>query len=70
MAERKPWGWKEALVFLAVGTELALFTVIGAFVGSWLDGMWETKPWGLVLGMAAGAAGGFIHLFRLAKRFF
>jgi F0F1-type ATP synthase assembly protein I len=70
MAERKPWGWKEALVFLAVGTELALFTVIGAYVGNWLDGQWETGPWGMAIGLSLGAAAGFLHLFRLARRFF
>lgn len=70
MADRKPWSWKEALIFLAVGTELALFTVIGALVGSRLDGEWETGPWGMAVGLTLGAAVGFIHLFRLARRFF
>lgn len=67
---RKNGNWKQALIFIGIGTELVLFTVIGALVGAWLDGKWGSSPWALIAGLTLGATAGFIHFFRVAKRFF
>ena len=70
MPEKKPFHWKDGLIFLAVGSELVLFTVLGAFGGSMLDKRWETAPWAMVGGLFLGAAAGLVHFFRIARRFF
>jgi len=70
VAEKTPFRWKDGLIFIAVGSELVLFTVLGAFVGSLLDRKWETAPWAMVGGLLLGAAAGFVHFFRIARRFF
>jgi len=70
LESKKSRGWKEGLIFIALGTELALFTVLGAYLGTLLDREWESSPWAMVTGLTLGAAAGFVHLFRVARRFF
>lgn len=67
---KRPAHWREALVFVGMGTELVLFTVIGGFGGAWLDREWDTDPWVMVGGIFLGALIGFLHFFRVARRFF
>lgn len=43
----------------AVGTELAIFTIGGLLLGSWLDGRFATEPWLALGGLVLGAALGF-----------
>ncbi|MGA9117478.1 MAG: AtpZ/AtpI family protein [Bacteroidota bacterium] len=50
--------------FLTLGLQLALSVVVFFFLGRWLDGKLGTSPWLMLAGLAAGAAGGFIHFFR------
>lgn len=58
------------MIFIGIGTELVLFTVLGAAVGTWLDNRWGSGPWAMIAGLTLGAAAGFIHFFRIARRFF
>jgi ATP synthase protein I len=46
------------------GFEFALTILAGLFVGWWLDRRMGTGPWLLILGVFAGAAGGFYNLYR------
>lgn len=52
----------------AIGIELVLSIFLGYFVGRWLDGKLDTRPWlqwvGLVLGLAAGAR----SLYQLTRK--
>ena len=60
--------WKHGLIFLGVGLEMAILTIAGAFGGIYLDDHQHTAPWGLVGGIALGAAAGFAHLDRKSTR--
>jgi len=46
------------------GFEFAITILVGLFVGRWLDRRLGTGPWLLILGVFAGAAGGFYNLYR------
>jgi F0F1-type ATP synthase assembly protein I len=47
-----------------VGLELAGATAGFALIGYWLDGRFETAPWGLVIGVVLGLVGGLYNLVR------
>jgi ATP synthase protein I len=52
--------------YLTMGMELAI-AVVGMFlIGRWLDSLWGTDPWLMVVGLAIGVTGGFIRFFRKA----
>jgi ATP synthase protein I len=52
--------------YLTMGMELAI-AVVGMFlIGRWLDSVWGTEPWLMVVGLAIGVTGGFIRFFRKA----
>lgn len=49
-----------------MGLELA-FAVVGMFfLGRWLDGLFATDPWLMVVGLLMGVIGGFIRFFTKA----
>jgi len=47
-----------------VGVQFALAVVLFLFVGQWLDRRLGTAPVFLILGVFAGAAGGFYSMYR------
>lgn len=49
----------------AVGLEMAIATLIGAFGGGWLDERFHTRPWLTTIGLVLGIAAGFRGLFRV-----
>jgi ATP synthase protein I len=52
--------------FLTIGMQLA-FAVVGFFfLGRWLDNVFDTAPWLMILGLVLGTTGGFISFFRSA----
>jgi F0F1-type ATP synthase assembly protein I len=52
--------------FLTIGMQLA-FAVVGFFfLGRWLDNVFDTAPWLMILGLFLGTTGGFISFFRSA----
>ncbi len=55
-----------ATLFLTGGLELALSVLVGFFLGRWLDDIWGTTPWLLIVCLVLGTAGGFIHFIREA----
>ena len=46
------------------GLQFAGAIVLFLFVGRWLDARLGTEPWLLLIGVAVGAVGGFISLYR------
>ncbi len=48
-----------------LGLEILVTVLIGAFVGYWLDGLWNTSPWLMLLGFVMGAIAGFLNILRL-----
>lgn len=52
----------------AVGLEMAIATLLGAFGGSWLDERFATRPWLTTVGLIFGIAAGFRGLYRVVVR--
>ena len=49
-----------------LGTELTVATIIGGLMGYALDSYFETKPWGLVVGVVFGVVAGCMGVYRVA----
>jgi ATP synthase protein I len=49
-----------------LGTELVVATMIGALMGYAVDYYFETKPWGILVGLIFGAAAGCLTVYRTA----
>lgn len=60
--------WRPLMGLFAVGTVLVVCILLGYFLGRWLDARLGTEPWMMVVGVLAGAAAGFLQLFRIVKR--
>ncbi len=52
--------------YLTMGLELAVAVVGMALLGHWLDGLWETAPWLMIVGLVLGAGAGFVRFIRQA----
>lgn len=50
--------------YLTIGMQLAIAVVGFFFLGRWLDDVFETAPWLMIIGLMLGTAGGFISFFR------
>jgi ATP synthase protein I len=46
--------WALASRYSAVGIEMAAGVGVGAWAGNWLDGRFNSGPWGLLAGFAVG----------------
>jgi ATP synthase protein I len=51
----------------AVGTEMAIATMIGFFGGGWLDGALGTSPYLRYVGLVLGIVAGFKGLYDFAR---
>lgn len=63
----KPFGTRDQLEILSLGTELALTEIIGAAVGYWLDVKLGTLPWCLVGGVLIGFVLSLVRITSIAK---
>jgi len=54
--------------FAALGFEFAFSTVAGILVGRYLDGLFGTAPWLLVVGAMGGLAGAILLLVNTLQR--
>ena len=72
--EPKPKGTNAALtaigVTVTIGTELAVTTVLGFYLGSLLDERLATAPLFLVIGVLLGVAVGILGIVKTLQRFF
>ena len=50
--------------YLTIGMQLAIAVVAFFFLGRWLDGVFGTAPWLMMVGLGLGTLGGFISFFR------
>ncbi len=67
--DRPPGGWwddslREFAPFLGLGIQLAAAVLIFFSIGWWIDTSYDTSPWGKLVGVLVGAAGGMIKFFR------
>jgi len=58
----------QATRFAAVGLEMGLAVTIGIFGGRYLDGIWETKPTFVLIGLGLGVAAAGKALLDAARR--
>ncbi len=49
-----------------LGTELVVATMIGALMGYAMDNYFDTKPWGILVGLIIGTAAGCLTVYRTA----
>ena|GEM_PF-367513 len=49
-----------------LGTELTVATLIGALLGHGFDKFFDTRPWGLAVGVILGGAAGCLNVYRAA----
>ena len=54
--------------YVGLGLEFAGAVLILAYLGHLFDRWRGTEPWGLLIGLLAGAAGAMYNLIRLAMR--
>jgi len=52
--------------FLGLGLQVAIGVALGLWIGGWLDRKFNWSPWGTLLGIMLGAAGGLYLLVKEA----
>lgn len=52
----------------SIGLAMVLSIVFGLAIGYWVDQTWDTKPWGLLIGLLVGIIAAFRNLYILGKR--
>jgi ATP synthase protein I len=62
-------GWGYIVLFSEIGVSLLVTTLIGVFVGYWVDKQLGTLPIFLIVGFLAGAGAGTLMIARLISRF-
>lgn len=61
--------WQAIGLVSAIGVDLASCTVAGVFLGKWLDSLWGTAPWMLLVGILLGLTGGVMGVVKLLQKF-
>ena len=56
-------------LFSEIGLSLLVMTLLGVFVGYWVDGQIGTLPIFVIVGFLAGAGAGTLMIYRLVSRF-
>ena len=54
--------------FSGLGIEFAASVVGLTLLGYWIDGRFDTKPWGLLVGAGIGLVGGMYNMIRDALK--
>ena len=62
-------GWGYLILFSEIGVSLLVTTLIGVFVGYWVDETLGTLPLFLIVGFLLGAGAGTLMIARLINRF-
>lgn len=53
----------------AIGTDLACTTLGGLYLGKYLDHLWNTSPWLMLVGILVGLGVGIYGISLIAKQF-
>ena len=62
-------GWGYLVLLSEIGVSLLVTTLIGVFVGYWVDKTLGTLPLFLIIGFLLGAGAGTLMIARLINRF-
>jgi ATP synthase protein I len=62
-------GMAYVALFSEIGLSLLVTTLIGVFVGRWVDGQLGTNPIFTMTGFFLGAGAGTVMIYRLVSRF-
>lgn len=60
--DKKPTRFQD-LAASSLGIEVAVATLLGGFLGWWLDGRWHTRPWLMLALLVLGAMIGWIDVW-------
>lgn len=53
----------------AIGVDMAACTIGGTVLGKWLDSLWGTSPWLMLVGILVGLTGGVLGVIKLIHVF-
>ncbi len=51
-----------------IGIQFPVAIALGYFFGRWLDGLFDTAPWLMIIFALFGIAAGFVNLFRITAQ--
>ena len=51
-----------------IGIQFPVAIALGYFFGRWLDGLFGTDPWLMIIFSLCGIAAGFVNLFRITAQ--
>lgn len=68
-ANRQEKSWSAFGLVSAIGLDLAICTVGGTYLGMWLDKVFGTAPWMLLVGILLGMTAGILGIVQLLKAF-
>lgn len=55
--------------FAVMGTTCAACIAVGVLCGLWVDHLWHTSPWGLLLGIVLGAVVAVLGVAQQVRRY-
>jgi ATP synthase protein I len=61
--------WSAFGLVSMIGADMAICAVGGTYLGIWLDKMWGTAPWMLLVGVILGLASGIYGVVRILETF-
>ncbi len=67
--DEEPAMWLQAAVVAALGFELVGFVLAGVFIGTWIDGRFDSSPVGLLSSVALAMLGAGWHIRRVTRQY-
>ena len=59
---------RELAPYASLGTQMVLTILVGAYIGWWLDGKYDTGPWFLIILTFFGAFAGMVTFIRTVTK--
>lgn len=59
---------RRELSLAGMGFDLAASVGVAALIGWWIDGRYDTSPWGVVICSTIGIVGGLLNFVRAGQR--
>ncbi len=69
MALLRPAGyWRTVGELGTLGLSFVIALAIGTGAGLWVDGRFDTTPWGMLIGFGLGFAAAILNVYRITSR--